>query len=393
MKPVWPRRRLTEVAQLVGGSTPARDTPEYWGGDIPWVTPTELPMPGEGIASIAATAQTITRAGLDSCAAVLVPPGTVLFSSRATIGKLAVAEVPLATNQGFANFIPRSIITPRFLAYVLWFHMEDIAHLAGSTTFKEVSRGRLANFEIPLPPPPEQERIVRILDVAEELRRLRAQADRRTADLIPALFYDMFGDPAINPNGFERLPLDRVCERITDGTHQPPPFAAEGLPFLFVKNIVKGYIDFNTEKSITEDTYIELTRRVRPERGDILYSTVGSYGVAVQVETDQRFAFQRHIGHIKPVRSRIDSAFLSAQLNTPFVRAQADKRARGVAQKTVNLAEIRQFQVLVPPLPLQRQFAARVAEIRALEARQAESRRRLDDLFASLLHRAFQGEL
>ena len=251
----------------------------------------------------------------------------------------------------------------------------------------------VAKIQIPVPPLEEQERIVKLLAEADKLRKLRAQADRRTVDFIPALFHDMFGDPVENPEGYPIQLLEQVCTRITDGTHQPPPFAHHGIPFLFVRNIVTGSIDFDTEKFITDETFADLTRKVRPERGDILYSTVGSYGVAVQVETDRKFAFQRHIGHLKPNREQIDTGFLEAQLNTPSLKSQADQRARGIAQKTVNLAEIRKFKVLVPPLPLQDEFAKRVREIRELESKQAGSRERLDALFQSMLHRAFRGEL
>jgi len=113
----------------------------------------------------------------------------------------------------------------------------------------------------------------------------------------------------------------------------------------------------------------------------------------VEVQTDRRFAFQRHIGHLKPNHRVIDRGFLAAQLNTPWLKSQAEQSARGVAQKTVNLAKIRRFKVVVPPLAEQKKFALRVAGIRAMENDQAASQRRLEDLFQALLHRAFQEEL
>jgi type I restriction enzyme, S subunit len=258
---------------------------------------------------------------------------------------------------------------------------------------KRISRSRLGQIKIPVPPIPEQKHIVRLLNEADELRKLGATADERTAALIPSLFNEMFGDPDSNPKNYRKLPLEEVCTRITDGTHQPPKFSEKGLPFLFVRNIVNGWIDFDTEKFISEETFAELTRRVKPERGDILYSTVGSYGVAVRIETDRKFAFQRHIGHLKPNGQQIDSGFLTAQLNTPALKLRADQSARGIAQKTVNLAEIRKFNVLVPPLKAQKEFAERVVEVRELESEQSASRRRLNDLFQSMLHRAFEGKL
>src|SRR5260221_7075517 len=97
----------------------------------------------------------------------------------------------------------------------------------------------------------------------------------------------MFGDPAMNPKGWETTILEDVCTLITDGTHQPPPFVDTGIPFLFVSNIVNGKIDLNTSKHISEQTYRVLNKRCPVERGDVLYSTVGSYGVPVVVETEE----------------------------------------------------------------------------------------------------------
>ncbi|MCI0563691.1 MAG: restriction endonuclease subunit S, partial [Nitrososphaera sp.] len=195
----WLTVRLDEIASIVGGSTPQRNREDFWDGDIPWVTPTDLPMPGEGIAKVTETKDRITKSGLASCSTQLLPTGTVLFSSRATIGKLGIAGIPLATNQGFANFIPKACIDSRFLAYSLHYHTEGIAALAGKTTFKEVSRGNLKHYRIKLPPLSEQRRIVEILDQADALRKKRAEADVKAERILPALFYKMFGDPVTNP--------------------------------------------------------------------------------------------------------------------------------------------------------------------------------------------------
>ena len=167
--------------------------------------------------------------------------------------------------------------------------------------------------------------------------------------------------------------------------HQPPKFESEGIPFLFVANIIRGAIDFNTEKFISDTTYRELTRRCPIERGDILYSTVGSYGVPVKVDTDRAFSFQRHIAHIKPDQTVVDPDFLVGMLMTPALQAQAHAAARGVAQKTVNLGEIRRYRVIVPPLNEQVVFRARVAALRALEQSQMEAAFLAKHAFQSLL--------
>ena len=170
-------------------------------------------------------------------------------------------------------------------------------------------------------------------------------------------------------------------------------WSESGCPFLFVSNIVGGELTFDTQKFITDATYHELTRRCPIELGDVLYSTVGSYGVPAVVETTRRFAFQRHIAQLKPRPDLLNSRFLWAMLASPGVKRQADQAARGIAQKTVNLADIRKFVVFRPPLSVQDEFAGRVAPIQALVLLQRSSLADLDALFASLQHRAFRGEL
>ncbi len=238
----------------------------------------------------------------------------------------------------------------------------------------------------------EQKRIVVTLEEAESLKKKRAEADQKMDELIPALFVQMFGNPEIQTNRFSLVELSSVSKYITDGTHQPPKFTDAGIPFLFVRNIVSGKIDFDTEKFISEETYQVLTKKYKPKVGNILYSTVGSYGVAVEIKEDRKFSFQRHIGHICPDDSKINSSFLCAQLNTPFLRKQADLRARGVAQKTVNLQEIKKFKILLPPLELQNQFADKVKEIEVQKEKQKQSAIQLDVLFSSLLSRTYSGQ-
>src|SRR6266545_5043930 len=109
------------------------------------------------------------------------------------------------------------------------------------------------------------------------------------------------------------------------------------------------------------------------EVSDVLYSTVGSYGVPVIVRTGRKFAFQRHIAHLKPHPQVLDSEFLRAMPASPSVKRQADRMARGVAQKTLNLGDISRFLVLCPPLALQRDFAHRVARVERLKAAYHES--------------------
>ena len=384
--------RLDQCCEIVAGATPSTSESEYWGGDICWATPKDLSDLTETY--IRDTPRKLTKSGLDSCAATVLPPRSVLFSSRAPIGHVAINTVPMATNQGFKSFVPKDdLVHPEFLFYWLRLHRGYLESLGNGATFKEVSKGVISRVEINLPPVGEQRRIAAILDQAETLRTQRRTALALLDSLTQSLFLDMFGDPVANPKGLPICELQRLCTRITDGTHQSPAWQKSGIPFLFISNIVEGQINFDTHKFISADTHAELTKRCPIEIGDVLYTTVGSYGNAAVVSTKELFAFQRHIAHIKPDRSKLDSRFLAAMIQSPGVRQQVDKVAKGIAQKTVNLADLKGLSVFWPPLPLQQTFATRIAAIEALKATHRRALAALDALFASLQQRAFAGQL
>jgi type I restriction enzyme S subunit len=199
----------------------------------------------------------------------------------------------------------------------------------------------------------------------------------------------------INTHGSTVYALGEVCRTITDGTHLPPRFTDKGVPFLFVRNIVRGAIDFDVEKYISQMTYDELTKKHKAEQGDVLFSAVGSFGVAVVVRTDAQFAFQRHIAHIKPDTSRIDADFLTFFLNSPQGRSQSEAVALGGAQRTVTLAALRRFRIPVPPLEKQRQISADLAASLAVVSsagRAAQDRLAVAEaLHAASLREVFEG--
>lgn len=290
----------------------------------------------------------------------------------------------------------QSLLLPKYVHYFVRqqsFRDNAKARMRGAVGQQRVPKDFFDDTMIPLPTISEQHRIVEILDQADRLRKLRAESDDKAQRILPALFIKMFGDPATNPMEWKVGTLGDVCERITDGTHQPPPFVENGIPFLFVQNIVKGFINLNTQKFIAEETYESLTRTIAPQKGDILYSTVGSYGVAVVVDTNRLFLFQRHIGHLRPKGALMDSWFLCAQMNTPYVKAQADQRARGLAQKTLNLSEIRQFKVVIPPVIEQKKFRLAMQNLEKFTGRVNDQEILIESLFKTILHRAFIGDL
>jgi len=288
----------------------------------------------------------------------------------------------------------KETVNAKYLYYFLRANIHILEAGFKGAGLKHISKEYLKKVQVTYPEDKTiQEKIVSILEKAEKLKEMRKEADELTDDFLKSVFLEMFGDPTANPCKWKVTDLASICKRITDGTHQPPKFVPAGIPFLFVSNIVKGKIDFSTKNFISHKTYEELTRTKPIEINDILYSTVGSYGVAVLVNTDRKFAFQRHIGHIKPNEELVNPIFLQTLLNTTFIMNQAHKHARGVAQKTLNLSEIRKFRIILPPKDLQNKFAFIVKEIERFMEYQKQSREHIHNLFNNMMQESFKGEL
>lgn len=245
--------------------------------------------------------------------------------------------------------------------------------------------------QLRLPPLPEQRRIAAILDKADALRAKRREAIAKLDQLLQSVFLDMFGDPVTNPKA-EVVSLSFLCERITDGTHQSPTWADDGVPFLFQSNVKPGEINYDTKRCISREDYAALTARCPIEYGDVLYTIVGSYGNAAMVRTHEPFCFQRHIAHLKP-RADVLPDFLETMLNQPTVKRQADERVAGVAQKTLILKELRQLRVLKPDMGQQQRFRKVCASLAATKQEAVNHAGSADQLFESLQKNAFSGAL
>ena len=183
----WRWVKLGEVCDVIGGSTPDTGNPAYWNGDIAWVTPTDLGKFSD--ISIFDTSRQITLSGLQNCGSQMLPVGTVIMSSRAPIGHLAIAGVSLCTNQGCKSFVPGIDVDSVFLYWTLKRAVPDIQALGSGATFAEVSKSILYQFEISLPPLPEQQRIAAILKEqmgAVEQASIAAEAELKAINTLPA---------------------------------------------------------------------------------------------------------------------------------------------------------------------------------------------------------------
>ena len=228
-----------------------------------------------------------------------------------------------------------------------------------------------------------QDKIIRQMDKIQNIIDMRQQELDYLDTLIKARFVEMFGD-------CEKLvSLNNLCLIITDGTHQPPKFQNRGIPFILVSNLSKNTVTYDTEKYINEETYNKLYKRTPIEIGDVLLSTVGSYGHPAVVVEDKKFLFQRHIAYLKPKRDMINSFYLHSALLSPNGQRQIEEKVKGIAQKTLNLSEIKKIMIPLPSLDKQNEFEVFVIQVNKSKVAVQKALDEAQLLFDSLMQEYF----
>ncbi|MDW3207924.1 MAG: restriction endonuclease subunit S [Alphaproteobacteria bacterium] len=386
----WPTVQLSEISSDISYGVTASATEEPDGPKFLRITDIqEDHVDWSSVPFCDASAKGLTEARL--------APGDIVFArTGATTGKSYLIRL-CPEGSVFASYLirvrPSSQVDSGYLAHFFRSpeYWRQVKKQAQGAAQPGVNASKLKALQIPLPALDEQKRIAAILDKADALRRLRQQAIDRLNTLSQSIFHEMFSEAA--GWRYETRKLEHVCRKITDGTHQSPKWASEGVPFIFVSNIKGQKISLETSKFVDRDEYRKLTKSTPIERDDVLYTSVGSYGNAAKIVTDESFVFQRHVAHIKPDPALVRSDFLVECLETPLLRVQADRVATGIAQKTVTLKGLRSFEVPVPPLEVQDEFVRHKEALRVAAGHQAAALTRTELLFASLQQRAFAEEL
>ncbi len=186
--------------------------------------------------------------------------------------------------------------------------------------------------------------------------------------------------------------MDSICELITDGTHYTPTYSDTGVIFLSSRNVTSGYITWDDVKFIPESLHTELHRRVAPRINDILLAKNGTTGIAAIVDRDCDFDIYVSLALLRP-SDRVLPIFLQQAVDSPACIRQFNSSLKGIGVPNLHLKEIRKTKIPVPPIALQREFARRVTAVETLKTAHRASLAELDELFSSLQHLAFRGEL
>lgn len=389
MRKGWEYKKLGEVCEVVTGTTPKTNIPEYWGKGHYWVTPAEL---NDTTVYIDKTERQITDEALSKTKLRLLPVGTVLLSSRAPIGKVAIANAEMYCNQGFKNFICSEAIYNKYLFYFLRLKKDYLNSLGRGATFKEISKSIVESIKIPLPPKSTQLAIVSELDKINELIRLKKEQLKDFDNLAQSLFYEMFGDPVENEKGWEVKKLNDICD-VRDGTHDSPKYLQNSEYILITsKNIVNGSIDFENVNYISEEDYIKINKRSKVDNGDIIMPMIGTIGnpIIAHIDGTHKFCI-KNVALIKFLAdSTVNNMFIVNLMRCSSFSSYLLNQNKGGTQKFVALGAIRKLPIPLPPLSLQRLFAQRIEQIEREKSEVQKSIQDLETLLASRMQYWFE---
>lgn len=374
--------KLGEQATIIMGQSPPGESYNKDGNGVPLLNgPTEF-------GSLHPIEKQWTTSPKKFC-----QPGDILFCVRgATAGRLNLADKEYCLGRGLAAIRRKSgKFDSVFLRYVLSNGYASFQARGVGSTFINISKEELVDFEVPVLPLVEQRRIADILDRAEALRAKRRAALAHLDELTQSIFTDMFGDPATNPKGWDVKPLGAEIKSVRYGTSSPPKYVEEGIPFIRATNIKDGTINSKDLKRISAEDAEKLSK-CRVSFGNLIVVRSGvNTGDCALIPIEYHGA--RAVFDLIVELSPANSVFYSFLINSPYGKRYLIPLTRRAAQPHLNADQLRKLVFIAPPWQLKDEFAHRIAAVEKLKAAHKASLAELAAFFASLQYRAFRGEL
>ncbi len=384
------RVKLGEICEIVSGSTPKTGIPEYWDGAEKWITPAEL---NEDTYTITDSVRKLTTLGVKKTGLSPFPEGTVILSSRAPIGKVAIAGCEMYCNQGFKNLICSQKIYNRYLYWFLKGNTEYLNSLGRGATFKEISKQIVASIEINVPDMEQQMQAAENLERVSSIIRLRKKELQKLDDLIKARFVELFGDSEFNTMQWPTTELSELCNVGSSKRIYQSEQCAEGVPFLRISDLNERIDNVKNvpELFIPTTKYNELKEAdLVPTAGDILLTSRGTLGRCYIVRQEDEFYFQDGmISWLSDLNNQITSVYLSQLFAMSGIQKQITSLQAGSTVAYLSISMLKKLNIMLPPLDRQKQFSAFVQQT---DKSKAVIQKALDEaqlLFDSLMQKYF----
>jgi len=366
--------RLGDVCTVVSGTTPKTGNSEYWDGNILWITPAELTEESfivhDTVRKI--TAKAVKESGLKS-----FPEGTVLLSSRAPIGKVAIAGKEMYCNQGFKNLICCDKLKNEYLYWFLKGKNEYLNSLGRGATFKEISKTIVENIQIPLPDVEEQLHISNILNRCQSVIRLRNEQMKYLDELIKSRFVEMFGDPVENTMNWKMCKLSDLSVQINSGNTPKggeQVYVDKGITFFRSQNVWKDRLEMDDVAFIDKETH-ESMKRSSLKHGDILITKTGRINTensslgraALYLGEDDAANVNGHVYFIR-LKPEVNNEFiLKILVSKEYLGYIRSVCVGGIDKRQLNKNHIEDFPIICPPKDMQNKFIDFVKQVDKLK--------------------------
>ena len=340
----WNKIKISDIAEVIGGGTPSTKQPEFWGNDIPWLTPKDLS--GYNNRYILSGERSISNEGLKNSSARILPKGSILLTSRAPIGYLAIAEQELCTNQGFKSLILKQGNNSEFFYYLLKNNIEYIKNMSSGSTFAEISGSQVKNLEFSIPPLETQEKIAKVLSAIDDKIELNNSINNNLEQQAQAIFLELFKNKIDNVEFNNNKQLKELVQNVDNRGKTPPCTTVKTLyPIIDVRALSGNtrIIDYNKcTKYVEKDTYDNWFRNGHPQKYDILLSTVGSLAEMKLFMGQIGCIAQNVVGY----RCNISPLYLYQYLN--FIKKDLLAYDIGSVQPSIKVTHIAKHPIYIP---------------------------------------------
>lgn len=373
----WKRSSVKRIFTIVGGSTPKSEEPELWDGDIVWVTPADLGKLDSRL--VKQSARNISAQGLKSSSTSLVPPGSIIISTRAPIGSIGISEVALCFNQGCKALVPRAgVVDAAYYYYYLSVSTEALSVFGKGTTFLELSANALGMFSLPLPPLREQQAITAYLDrettsideligrqkllvtiLNERRRAIISHVVTKGLDNLVPTKKGKIGWLGDVPAHWDVIAMKHVVAiPVTDGPHETPNFIDDGVPFISAEAVGEGKINFEKRRGdISEEDHRRYSAKYSPKLHDIYMVKAGATtGVTAILETDAVFNIWSPLAVIRG-SDKVHPYFLLNVLRSMGFQNEITLKWNFGTQQNIGMGVIENLTIPLPPISEQKAIA------------------------------------
>ena len=388
--------KLGDICQIVSGSTPKTGISEYWDGDIKWITPAEI---NDDTYIITDSVRKITKLAVEKTGLLELPKGTVILSSRAPIGKVAIAGCTMYCNQGFKNFVCTEKINNKYLYWFLKSKTSYLNSLGRGATFKELSKAIVSNIEIDVPDMRKQEDIVDNLERINTIIKLRRRQINALEEITKARFVEMFGDAVLNPMNWPVKKLGDLAIQINSGNTPKggsENYVDQGITFFRSQNVWKDRLEMDDIAYIDTKTH-ESMKRSSLKHGDILMTKTGRINTensslgraALYMGEDDKANVNGHVYFIR-LKPEVNNKFILRILVSPEYRDLIRSVCvGGIDKRQVNKDHIEEFPIIQPPKELQDEYSAFVQQIDKSKFAVQKSLEKTETLYKSLMWEYF----